>query len=283
MKQKQTLIIVVVAVIVALLLFSSRMFFVIDPGERAVVFNTISGKLSKDDIEGTGLKMIAPWNNLFKYEVKEQSREEPLDILDKNGLSLSMDITIRFNPIYDRIGYLHETFGQNYINRLIIPEMRSTVRNVAGRYSAEEIYSTKRNEVELTMVNETMEVLKENNIDMRALLIRSIILPEGIKKAIELKLTREQESLAMVYVKEKEEQEADRKRIEAKGISDYNRILNASLTANILKQKGIDATLKLAESANAKVVTLKLAESANAKVVVIGSGKDGMPLILGGN
>jgi len=105
---------------------------------------------------------------------------------------------------------------------------------------------------------------------MRALLIRSIILPEGIKKAIEMKLTREQESLAMVYVKEKEAQEADRKRIEAQGVSDYNRILSASLNDKILKQKGIDATLKLAESAN-------------AKVVVIGSGKDGMPLILGGN
>lgn len=270
MKQKQTLVIVVVAVIVALLLFGSRMFFVIRPGERGLVFNTISGKLSKDDIEGTGLKMIAPWNNLFKYEVKEQTREEPLDVLDKSGLSLSIDVTIRFNPIYDRIGYLHETFGTNYINRLIIPEMRSTVRNVAGRYTAEEIYSTKRSEVELTMVNETKDILKKNNIDMRALLIRSIILPAGIKQAIEMKLTREQESLAMVYVKEKEEQEADRKRIEAQGISDYNRILNASLTANILKQKGIDATLKLSESAN-------------AKVVVIGSGKDGMPLILGGN
>jgi regulator of protease activity HflC (stomatin/prohibitin superfamily) len=148
--------------------------------------------------------------------------------------------------------------------------MRSTVRNVAGRYTAEEIYSTKRNEVETTMITETAEVLKVNNIDMRALLIRSIILPEGIKKAIEMKLTREQESLAMVYVKEKEAQEADRKRIEAQGVSDYNRILSASLNDKILKQKGIDATLKLAESAN-------------AKVVVIGSGKDGMPLILGGN
>ncbi|MBA7586019.1 hypothetical protein ES708_28015 [subsurface metagenome] len=202
--------------------------------------------------------------------MKEQTREEPLDVLDKSGLSLSIDVTIRFNPVYDRIGYLHETFGENYINRLIIPEMRSTVRNVAGRYTAEEIYSTKRSEVEMTMVNETKAILQKNNIDMRALLIRSIILPAGIKQAIEMKLTREQESLAMVYVKEKEEQEADRKRIEAQGISDYNRILNASLTANILKQKGIDATLKLAESAN-------------AKVVVIGSGKDGMPLILGGN
>lgn len=270
MKQKQTLLIVVVAIIVALLLFGSKMFFVIRPGERGLVFNTISGKLSRDDIEGTGLKMIAPWNKLTKYEVKEQTREEPLDVLDKSGLSLSIDVTIRFNPIYDRIGYLHETFGENYINRLIIPEMRSTVRNVAGRYTAEEIYSTKRNEVEMTMVEETREILKKNNIDMRALLIRSIILPQGIKQAIEMKLTREQEALAMVYIKEKEEQEADRKRIEAKGISDYNRILSASLTDKILKQKGIDATLKLAESAN-------------AKVVVIGSGKDGMPLILGGN
>jgi len=193
-----------------------------------------------------------------------------MDVLDKSGLSINVDVTVRFNPMYDRIGYLHEVFGTNYVSRLVIPEVRSTVRQVTGRYTAEEIYSTKRNEVEQSIIQETAVILEKNNIEMRALLIRSIGLPEEIRKAIESKLTREQESLAMIYVNERERQEADRKTIEAEGIASYNRILSASLTGNILTQKGIDATIALANSAN-------------AKVVVIGSGKEGLPLILGNN
>ncbi len=270
MKQKQTLIIAVVAVGVLLLLFSSRMFYVLEPGERGVVFRSVSGELERDDIVGTGLKVIAPWNKLFRYEVREQKSEETMDVLSKNGLSINLDITVRFNPAYDKIGYLHETFGVNYINRLVVPEVRSTVRRVAGRYTAEEIYATKRNEVESNIITETAEILAENNIVMQALLIRSINLPPDIKSAIESKLEFEQEALAMTFINEKERLEAERKGIEATGIANYNEIINSSLTTMILRQKGIDATLKLAESAN-------------AKVVVIGSGKEGMPLILGNN
>lgn len=270
MKKKQTAMVSLAVVIVLILLFGSRMFYLIRPGERAVVFRTISGLLEKDDIVGTGLKMVAPWNSLYKYDVKEQKNEETMDVLDKNGLSINMDITVRFNPTYEKIGYLHEVFGINYVNRLVIPEVRSTVRQVTGRYSAEEIYSTKRSEVEAAIIDETATILEKNNIEMRALLIRSIGLPADIKSAIESKLTREQESLAMIFINEREEQEADRKKIEAEGIAAYNRIINASLTDRILIQKGIDATLKLSESPN-------------AKVVVVGSGENGLPLILGGN
>lgn len=270
MKQKQTLIIAVVAIGVLLLLFSSRMFYVLEPGERGVVFKSISGELERDNIVGTGLKVIAPWNKLFRYEVREQKSEETMDVLSKNGLSVNVDVTVRFNPAYDKIGYLHETFGVNYVNRLVVPEVRSTVRRVAGRYTAEEIYATKRNEVESNIITETAEILAENNIVMQALLIRSINLPPDIKSAIEAKLEHEQEALAMTFINEKERLEAERKGIEASGIANYNEIINSSLTTMILRQKGIDATLKLAESAN-------------AKVVVIGSGKDGMPLILGNN
>ncbi|MFC2113694.1 prohibitin family protein, partial [Bacteroidota bacterium] len=173
-------------------------------------------------------------------------------------------------PIYNKIGDLHEVFGQEFVNTLVVPEVRSAVRQVMGRYTAEEIYSTKRNEVETSIINETAIILKENNIDMKALLIRSINLPPDIKGAIELKLTREQEALAMKYINERETLEAQRKLIEAKGIADYNREVSASLTTNILKLRGIEATNKLAESAN-------------AKIIVIGSGKDGLPLILGNN
>ncbi len=270
MKQKQSLFIGLAVIVILLLLFSSRMFYIIEPGERAIVFKSISGSFERDDIVSTGLKVIAPWNRLFRYDVKEQKSEETMDVLSKNGLSINVDVTVRFNPIYNRIGYLHETFGVNYESRLVVPEVRSTVRRVTGRYTAEEIYSTKRNEVEQAIIEETAVILKENNIEMHALLIRSINLPPDIKRAIESKLQHEQEALAMTYVNEKERMEAERKSIEAEGIASFNRIISASLTSNILKQKGIDATLKLAESAN-------------AKVVVVGSGKDGLPLILGNN
>ncbi len=272
MKSKQTAIIAAVVVIIFLLIFGSRMFYIIRPGERGVVFKTIGGELQKEpeQIRQTGLSIIAPWNNIFKYIVREQQREETMDVLDKSGLSINVDVTVRFNPMYTRIGYLHEQFGQEYPNNLVVPEVRSSVRKVTGRYTAEEIYSTKRNEVEEAIIAETGLILSNNNIDMRALLIRAINLPPEIKAAIETKLTREQESLAMIFVLEKERQDAERKLIEAKGIANYNREINASITDKILKLAGIDATLKLAESPN-------------TKVIVIGSGEDGLPMILGGN
>ncbi len=269
-RSRQTIIITAAVIVILLLIFGSRMFFVIRPGERAVVFRSISGVLDKDNIRSTGLHMIAPWNKMFKYNVREQQREETMDVLEKNGLSISVDITVRFNPLYDRIGYLHEVFGTDYVNTLVVPEVRSSVRKVMGRYTAEEIYSTKRNEVEATIIDETANILRVNNIDMRALLIRSINLPQDIKVAIENKLTREQEALSMTFVNEKERLEAERKQIEAQGIANYNRTVNASLTANIIKLRGIEATLQLAESPN-------------SKVVVVGSGDEGLPLILGGS
>ena len=270
MKRRQTIIISSIVIVLFLIIFGSRMFHIIKPGERGVVFRNITGYLDKDNIRQTGLVVIAPWNNLYKYNVREQQREETMDVLDKSGLSINVDVTVRFNPLYDRIGYLHEVFRQDYVNILVIPEVRSSVRKVTGRYTAEEIYSTKRNEVETAIINETKDILYSNNIDMRALLIRSINLPLEIKTAIETKLTREQEALAMTFVLQREEQEAQRKLIEAEGVANYNREVSASLTDRILTLRGIEATSKLAESPN-------------TKIVVVGSGDEGLPLILGGN
>jgi regulator of protease activity HflC (stomatin/prohibitin superfamily) len=144
------------------------------------------------------------------------------------------------------------------------------VRKVAGRYTAEEIYSTKRAEVEQSIIEETKMVLSQNFIEMKALLIRSINLPEQIKGAIESKLKQEQEALAYEFRLRSEESEAERRRIEAEGIANFNRIINASLTDKIIQQRGIEATIELAKSPN-------------TKVIVVGSGKDGLPLILGNN
>ena len=270
MKNKQLIIIIGVTAVILLLLFSSRVFYIIQPGERGVIFRPFSSGLDKKNIQQPGFHIVAPWNDLHLYNVKEQKAEETMDVLDKSGLKVIIETSVRFNPIYHEIGSLHEIFGKLYINQLVIPEVRSSVRQVAGRYTAEEIYSTKRSEVEQAIVNETNKSLSENFIDMRALLIRSINLPTQIQQAIESKLTQEQKFLAYQFKLEREKSEAERRKIAAEGESVANRIINNSLTSSLLKMRGIEATTELAKSPN-------------SKIIVIGSGKDGLPLILGGN
>ncbi|MDD2277782.1 MAG: prohibitin family protein [Bacteroidales bacterium] len=270
MKKKQLAIVIAVSAVILLLIFSSRMFFVIQPGERGVIFRPFTTGLDKENIQLPGFHIVAPWNDLSIYDVKEQKAEETMDVLDKNGLKVIIETSVRFNPIYKEIGSLHEIFGKFYVQQLVVPEVRSSVRQVAGRYSAEEIYSTKRSEVEKSIVDETNRSLTENFIDMRALLIRSINLPTQIQQAIESKLTQEQEFLAYQFKLESEKSEAERRRIAAEGESRANKIINSSLTSSLLKMRGIEATIELAKSPN-------------TKVIVIGSGKDGLPLILGNN
>ena len=255
---------------VFLLLSVGKFWVTIQPGERGVIFRKFSTGLDKGNIYPPGFTIIAPWNEMYIYEVKEQKEEESMDVLDKNGLSIRLDVTVRFHPVHDKIGHLHEEFGATYVQRLVGPEVRSSVRKVMGRYEAEEIYSTKRSEVEGAIVEETALVLHDNNVTMKTLLIRSITLPDKIRIAIDDKLKQEQEAAAYKYRLEKEESEAKRKIIAAKGEAESNRIVNSSLTPALLKMRGIEATLKLAESPN-------------AKVVVVGGGKNGLPLILGNN
>jgi regulator of protease activity HflC (stomatin/prohibitin superfamily) len=260
-----------IALIVVLYL-SSEIFITVKSGERGVLYKRFDGGTDFNTIFTPGFHMKAPWNEIYIYNVRENIINEKMDVLDKSGLSISVDVSVRFFPIYNRIPYLHEYFGEGYVDLLVKPEVRSTVRRVMGRFTAEEIYSTKRAEVEDMIITETESILKNenNNIQMQALLIRSINLPEQIKNAIEEKLEQEQESLAYQFRLTKEKSEAERKRIEAEGISAFNEIINASLSDEILKQRGIEATLDLAKSPN-------------AKVVIIGSGKEGLPLILGNN
>lgn len=269
MKNRNALIGVGAAVVILLILVSS-MLVRIEPGLAGIVFKPFGDGLQKDNVFSEGYHVVLPWNDMIIYDVREQKSEETMDVLDKSGLSVSVDISVRYRPLSSKIGYLHQSIGRNYQAVLVVPEVRSSVRQVAGRYTAEEIYSTRRQEVEESIITETAEVLKKNNIQMTALLIRSIQLPTEIKNAIEQKLKAEQQSLQMKFVLEKEAQIADQKRIAAQGEADANRIVNSSLSQQLLKMRGIEATLELANSEN-------------AKVVVVGGGEDGLPLILGNN
>ncbi|MFT6053447.1 MAG: regulator of protease activity HflC (stomatin/prohibitin superfamily) [Roseivirga sp.] len=274
MDNRKYLPLIVISAIVVIVLFavSSSVFYTVRSSERAVLFKKFSGGLDKDTILEPGFNVKAPWNDLIVFDVAETKTEETMDVLDKNGLSIKVDISVRFYPRFDKIGYIYERFRLGYINTLVVPEVRSTVRQVMGRYTAEEIYSTKRQDVETAIRTETADVLgsEANNVIMTTLLIRSIILPDKIKQAIESKLQQEQEALAYQFRLDKEKSEAERKRIAAEGESTANKIINSSLTPSLLKMRGIEATLTLAQSPN-------------SKVVIIGQGKDGMPLILGGS
>ncbi len=266
-------VIVIIAIsIIVLFSLSNSIFYTVQATERAVIFKKFSGGLDKENIIPPGFHVKAPWNDAFVYDVSENQVEETMDVLDKSGLNINVDVTVRFHPQYDKIGDIHETFQRDYVRRLVIPEVRSTVRQVMGRYTAEEIYSTKRPEVEGAITRESEATLgaEGNHIVMRALLIRSIALPDQIRSAIESKLQQEQEALAYQFRLEKEKSEAERKRIMAEGEARANDIINSSLTDNLLKMRGIEATRELANSPN-------------SKVIVVGSGDSGLPLILGGN
>ena len=279
MKVKGKITLTVLGIIVGIVLVASfSTIITVQPGERAIVFRPWTGGLDKENILTEGIHIIAPWNKTYTYDVREQTIEfsladnayGELDVLDKNGLTIHVEVTVRFYPVFKDIGFIHEQFGINYINKLVIPEIRSAVRKIMGQYDAEEIYSLKRQEVEEKIIEETKSVLSQNYIQMTALLIRSIKIPEKLKTAIEDKLTKQQQALAYTYVVDKEQKEKERKIIQAEGIAAYNRIITASMTDKILTYEGIQATLALANSEN-------------AKIVIMGSGKNGLPIMLNNN
>jgi prohibitin 1 len=256
--------------LIVILIFSNATFLTIQAGERGVLFKRFGGGLEKEKIYTPGFHVVAPWNTMFVYEVREKQLEESMSVLSSNGLNIKLDVTVRVNPEYDQIGGLHDEFGRDYLNSLVRPEVRSSVRKIIGRFNPEELYSTRRDEVQDLITSDLAGTLDSNYIELRAVLIRDIVLPEKVRTAIEEKIEAEQLALKYEYILDQERKEAERRIIEAEAKAESNRILNASLTPNILRDKGIEATLDLANSPN-------------SKVIVVGSGDDGLPLILGGN
>jgi len=166
------------------------------------------------------------------------------------------------------LGKLHQEKSEQYKERILLPAIRSAARSVVGRYTPEQLYSSKRDVIQIEIYEETKKIVEDQYIQLNEVLIRDVTLPPTIKEAIERKLKQEQESLEYEFRLVTAAKEAEKVIIEAQGKADANRILSASLTDKILQDKGIEATIKLAESPN-------------SKVIIIGSGESGMPIILG--
>lgn len=267
-RKKAISIAVIVVLGIVLLASGSRMFVTIPAGHGGVVFRTFAGGVDQDKIFSEGFHIVAPWNKMIVYETRQQEVAETMNVLSSNGLEISTDVSAWYEPIESDMPQLHSNIGTDYLNRVVKPSLRSSVRSVIGRYTPEQIYSSKRDAIQDEIYEETKLILDDKYIQLNRILIRSVTLPPAIKNAIETKLKQEQESLEYEFRLQKAEKEAERQIIEAEGKARANDIINASLTNNILREKGIEATLTLSESDN-------------SKVVIIGNSKDGLPLILG--
>ena len=251
------------------LLFGARVFYTVGPGEKAVVFYRIGDGLDKDNVKGQGFHFIAPWNDKYIYNVRIQEDLSVMEVLSKNGLTIKTELSYRYKPFDDKIGYVHDELGLNYHNNIIIPEIRSVTREVIGEYLPEELYSTKREVIEDEIYASTKKAIEAKYLYLDAILIRDVTLPQTLRAAIEQKLKQEQESLEYEFKIDKARKEAERKEIEALGISEFQKIVTRTITPQLLKWKGIEATQEISKSPN-------------SKVVVIGNGDGDLPIILGG-
>ena len=254
---------------IVLIIFLSKSTVTIDAGEAGVLWKRFDGGVVIDQPPlGEGFHIVAPWNSVIVYEVRQQELYEKMKVLSSNGLDILLETSTWYLPEADELGLLHQQIGENFLERIIKPALRSAARSVVGRYTPEQLYSSKRDVIQNEIFEETKVILDDQHIQLNEVLVRDVTLPPTIKDAIERKLKQEQESLEYEFRLVTAAKEAEKVIIEAEGKAESNRILSASLNDQILRDKGIEATLELANSPN-------------SKVIVIGSGESGMPLILG--
>ncbi|HLU94504.1 MAG TPA: prohibitin family protein [Membranihabitans sp.] len=254
--------------IVLISVLSSSTFLTIDAGNRGVLFKRFGGGLVMDQVYDQGFHIVPPWNKMNIYNVRIQEDYETMETLSRNGLNIKVELSYLYRPIIDKLPQLHDEIGVDYAESILKPELRSATREVIGKYLPEELYSSKREDIQSEIFDQTSSSIIPKHIYLDAVLIREVKLPESLEQAIERKLKEEQSSLEYEFRLEREEKEAQRILIAAKAQAEANRVISSSLDNQVLRDKGISATLELANSQN-------------AKIIVIGSGEDGLPLILG--
>lgn len=255
----------VVATLLLLFLWPSIVIS-IKPGELGVLYARFRGGTQLQHTYEEGIHFIQPWNIMYIYDVRVQEETQNIDVLTVDGLTINVQISLRFQIIRDRLPNLHQEIGPNYRDKVVIPIMNSAVRQTIGSYRPDDLYSTARQELQDQMLVDAVEEMGRIPVLIQGFVVKSITLPEVLREAIERKLIAEQDYLRYKYILLEAQQEARRKTIEGEGIKAYQTLVNENMTQNFLRYEGIQATKELATSPN-------------AKVVVIG-GKDGLPVIL---
>jgi regulator of protease activity HflC (stomatin/prohibitin superfamily) len=237
----------------------------IPSGRTGVEWTYSRGTINRPLTEG--FHFVSPLSQVYLVDMREQQHEEDVNVLANNGLDIMLAASVLYQPVAGQAYELIKQIGPDYYDAIIGPYVRSSARRVVGRYGPEEVYSTKREQIEREIRDQVEEKLQGMHVRVDAILIREVRLPAEVQAAIQTKLREEQRALEMKFVLDRARQEAEEKRIEAKGIADYQATISAGLNPQIIEWQGIEATEKLADSPN-------------SKVIVIGSGKGGLPVIL---
>ncbi len=253
---------VVLLVVVLLLLMWSTTS--IPTGNVGVL--TLFGRVTGQQLP-EGIHLINPLKSVEKLSVQTQSLKESANVPSNEGLILALDTSLLFRLDKDKAAYVFQTVGNNYAEKIVEPTLRAAIRAATSAHSANALYTNARELVQQQIQEELTTQLAPRGVIVENVLLRDVQLPAMLKGSIEAKQQAEQDALRMSFILQKEKQEAERKRIEAQGISDFQRIVATGISAQLLEWKGIEATEKLATSSN-------------AKVVIIGNPKNGLPLVL---
>jgi prohibitin 2 len=254
----------------------ANMFVTIPAGHGGALWLRFFGGTVLDFHFGEGTKVIFPWDKIYVYDTRVQQKTEKFDVLTRDGLQINVEVTVRFRLRPDSLGVITAYAGPEFVDSLLMPSVAAVVRLEAAKQAIDEVYSTGRGTLEQTVLASLRQTVNDliprnlnsgREIDIEDFRIRGIVLPASVQTAIENKLTQFQMSQQYKYILAREEQEKERKQIEAQGIKAFQDIVSSGISENYLRWKGIDATLKLADSPN-------------AKIVIIG-GKEGLPVILG--
>ncbi|UCD37466.1 MAG: prohibitin family protein [Fidelibacterota bacterium] len=254
--------------VIALLLAASQTLRVIPAGHVGVV--DFFGYVSERPLHA-GINVVNPFANVIKLSIKTQERRAEMRVPSQEGLTVGLEISVLYRLDGAKAPEVYKTVGRegDYIQVILIPNFRSVVRGVTAKYEAKALYTSMREEVALNIQQQLHAATSVRGVLVESTPLRQVALPTDLSTAIEEKLRAEQESQRMEFVLQREAKEAERKRIEATGIADFQKIVAEGISDQLLRWKGIEATENLAKSEN-------------AKVVVIGSGEEGLPIILGG-
>jgi prohibitin 1 len=227
------------------------------------------GRVSDNTLK-PGVRLVNPLAHVVRMSIQTLESKEVMDVPSKEGLAMQLEVSALYHLDPEKAGDVYRTVGVDFAKILLEPQFRAVARGVTASYEAKALYTSERESVAAVIASEVRKLVSPRGIVIEATPLRKLTLPARLLTAIEEKLGAEQESQRMQFTLLKEKQEAERKRIEAQGVADFQRIVAEGISEPLLRWKGIEATLKIAESGN-------------AKVIIVGSGKDGLPIILGGS
>ena len=228
---------------------------------------TLFGRVT-GEVLGEGIHAINPLKAVQKLSIQTQSVKESANTPSNEGLMLALDTSLLFHLDRARAAQVLQSVGENYADKIVEPTLRAAIRASTSSHSANALYTNARELVQQQIQDELSAQLAPRGVIVEAVLLRDVQLPAMLKSSIEAKQQAEQDALRMNFILQKEKQEAERKRIEAQGIADFQKIVAQGISSQLLEWKGIEATEKLAGSTN-------------TKVVVIGNSKTGLPIIFG--